>query len=173
MLISNLLTMTQKTTESENLSRIKDILFGEDLQSIDKQFDTFKVDNKEAFNQLKNEIEERFKKIENLLVAKNTKVEKVQEESVELQKNINTDFKEEITKVSLDVIKEKARIEKVINEREDNFSEKITLLEKQLKSMIEKVLIETISKYDDLNNNKVNKSILADLFSGLSEELKK
>jgi len=165
--------MTQKNNESENLSRIKEILFGDDLQSIDEQFASYKEANNKAFEQLKGEIENRFSRIEELLITKNEIVEKVQEETQEVQKTINKDFKKDITKVSLDVIKEKARIEKVLINNEDNFSEKISKLENQLKGMIEKTLEASISKFDELNTNKLNKEVLAEVLSKLSEDIKK
>lgn len=165
--------MTQKNNESENLSRIKEILFGEDLQSIDEQFASYKIENKNAFEQLKSELENRLTRIEDLLIKKNQAVEKVQEKTQEVQKVINQDFKKDISKVSLDVIKEKVRIEKVLTKNEDDFSEKISKLEKQLKGMIEKMMEASISKFDELNTSKLNKEVLAEIFSKLSEDIKK
>ena len=165
--------MAEKNNESENLSRIKDILFGEDLQSIDEQFKAFKDERSTAFEQLKQQLDERFKKIEDLLSRKSSEVEKVQEESIEVQKTINQDFKKEMSKVTLDVLKEKVRIEKIINNNDDVFSEKITLMRKELESMIEKAIKDTNVKHNELKDNKIDKNTIADLFLVLSKELKK
>ena len=90
--------MAHKNSESEveNLSRIKDILFGEDLQSIEQKLDIVKRENSSAFEKLKKELETRFKKFELLLQQKTSEVVKALEKSIDDQNNVNDELKKEI-----------------------------------------------------------------------------
>ena len=56
--------MEQKNNENENLSRIKDILIGEEIQDRIKQFETFKEESNKSFNELKLFIEDKLNAIE-------------------------------------------------------------------------------------------------------------
>ncbi|MAE07152.1 MAG: hypothetical protein CL661_00140 [Bacteroidetes bacterium] len=97
--------MAHKNSESEveNLSRIKDILFGEDLQSIEQKLDIVKRENSSAFEKLKKELETRFKKFELLLQQKTSEVVKALEKSIDDQNNVNDELKKEIVKINLEV----------------------------------------------------------------------
>lgn len=82
-------------SESENLSRIRDILFGEDLQGIEAKLEFFKKENSEINESLKREFEERIAKIEKTIGDKNIedsiieKTNRILEKISELEKNLN------------------------------------------------------------------------------------
>lgn len=101
---------TNSRSEGENLSRIKDILFGEDLQSIEQKLNIVKDENSSAFEKLKTELENRFKKIELLLQEKFGEIDNVQEKSIEIQKNIDELIKNKINKDAMaDILIELAK----------------------------------------------------------------
>jgi len=57
-------------SEGENLSRIKDILFGEDLQSIEQKLDVVKDKNSTELEKLREELNTRLKELELLISEK-------------------------------------------------------------------------------------------------------
>jgi len=58
--------MAERGNETENLSRIKEILFGEDLSSIEERFEKFKKENTEAFQEIKNDFAAKIEEFEKL-----------------------------------------------------------------------------------------------------------
>lgn len=169
----NNLIMTHKNIEEDNLSRIRDILFGEDLQGIEKQLSLFKEDSSKAFENLKDGFEDRFAKLEKLLLEKGEIAEDKQEKRIEVQSIVNNDFKDDVSKINLNILKEKTRVEKALEDTEDKLANRIDKLEDSLKSMIEKIMEDNNSRFNDLNVSKINKETLAEIFSGISEQLKK
>lgn len=167
------MTDTKSSPEGENLSRIKDILFGEDLQGIDQKFDVFKKENSSAFEKLKRDLETRFRKIDQLLGEKDKEAHIVQEKNVEVQETTNANLKKEISNIKLEIKNEKINIENAISNNLQELTEKISNLEKTISELINNLKEEHELKINDLNNNKIDKILLADLFTGLAENLKK
>jgi len=66
-------------SEGENLSRIKDILFGEDLQSIEQKLDVVKDKNSTELEKLREELNTRLKELELLISEKSKEVDISQE----------------------------------------------------------------------------------------------
>ena len=166
------MTNSSKGSESENLSRIKDILFGEDLQSIEQKFESFKSENSLVQDKIKNEIVERLEKIELAIEAKSDEVDKIQEKSIEVQKDINNEFKEEIVKITIDVKNEKEKFENNLNEKVNELSDKISSLKDSLNLALEEFNKNHTDKLNELKSNKVSKNDIADLFIELADKIK-
>ena len=167
------MTNSNKGTESENLSRIKDILFGEDLQSIEQKFELFKSENSLVQDKIKNEIVDRLAKIELSIETKSKEVDKIQEKNIEIQKDINSEFKEEIVKITIDVKNEKEKLEDNLKEKIDELSHKISSLKDSLNIALEELNKNHTDKLNELNSNKVSKVDIADMFIELADKLKK
>ncbi len=167
--------MAHKNTESEgeNLSRIKDILFGEDLQSIEQKLDIVKGENSSAFDQLKSELENRFKKIELLMKEKSKEVDKAQEKIISVQKNVNEGLKQEIEKINIEVNNGKINLENTTKDNIEQFTNTISKLETTINQTIDKLKNDHESRVNDLNKNKINKDTLADILVELAKKLKK
>jgi len=111
--------MSTKNNEGENLSRIRDILFGEELETIDKQFADFKIASQTAFDELKKEHEDRLNILEEKLKAKSKDLDVKQKEHENVQTEIKEDLRKEIQMINLEVIKEKTRVEKTIIQNDE------------------------------------------------------
>jgi len=167
------MTNTTSGSEGENLSRIKDILFGEDLQSIEQKLGNVKDENFSAFEKLKLELDNRFKKIEFLIEKKLNEVDNTQEKTIESQKNINNELKKEIVIINLEAKNEKVKFEKTITESIKQATDKITSLENTLTEVIDKLKKDYEIRLNELNKNKISKSALADILTKLAEKLNK
>jgi len=164
---------TTSSSEGENLSRIKDILFGDDLQSIEQKLGNFKDENSSAFEELKAELESRFKKIELLLAEKSKEAEKTQEKTLEIQNDVSNELKKEIVDINLEIKNEKIIIEKSINSNIEQINDKITRIEDSLTQVIDKLKEDYSTKLNNLNNSKISKSTLADILTELADKLNK
>ena len=149
-------------SESENLSRIRDILFGEDLQSIEQKLDTTKGENLALVEKLKAEIENRFKEIEQLQQQKFVDIDTIQKKGAEVQNNSLADIKQEIVNLKSSII---SNIEQ--------FDNKITNLENTINKTINQLKEDYTIKINDLNKNKLDKNTLADMLVELAENIKK
>ncbi len=164
---------TNSASEGENLSRIKDILFGEDLQTIEQKLDIAKEENSVAFEKLKTELEDRFKKFELLLMEKTKEIVNVHEKNINTQKAFNDEIKQEIVNINLEVKNDKSNIENTISNNIEQFTDNISKLENAINQSIDKLKLEHETIVDELNKNKINKSTLADILNELAEKLKK
>jgi len=148
-------------SESENLSRIRDILFGEDLQSIEQKLDTTKDENLALVEKLKIDIENRLKNVEQLQQQKFNDVDAIQKKSIELQNDSLADIKQEIVNLKSSII---SNIEQ--------FDNKITNLENTINKTINQLKEDYTIKITDLNKNKLDKNTLADMLAELAENIK-
>ncbi len=164
---------TNSSSEGENLSRIKDILFGEDLQTIEQKLDIVKKENSVAFEKLKTELENRFKKFELLLQEKTKEVLTVQEKSIDIQKNVNDELKQEIVNITVGVKNDKDKTESALSDNIEQFNNTISKLEDTINQSIDKLKTEYETSVNELTKNKINKTTLADILFELAEKLKK
>lgn len=164
---------TTSGSEGENLSRIKEILFGEDLQSIEQKLGDVKDENSSAFEKLKIELENRFKKIELLIETKLKDADRTNGKTLEIQKTINDELKQEIVNIGIAAKTEKVNFEKTINDNIKQVTSKINDLENTLTKAINKLKEDYEIQLNELNKGKISKSTLADLLTELAKELNK
>lgn len=165
--------MTQKTNESENLSRIKDILFGEDFQGLEKQFILLKEESKKSYDELNLIFEKRFESLEQKLIEKINEITIIHNDINKEQQILKDEIKTDITKVNDEQLKESDKIEKIIIQKQQDFNEQISIFENKINENIAKILKETSLKYEKLNTTKINREVFADMLTELSEKLKK
>lgn len=156
------MTNSKLGSESENLSRIRDILFGEDLQGIEQKLNVAKDENSSVVEKLKEEIEIRFKKIELLQQERFKEVDKKYVESDKVHKTSTDELKLEI-----------AKLNKEINSSIEQFEIKFSSFEKSINNTIIKFKEDYDLKFNELENNKLDKVAMADILSELAEKLKK
>ncbi len=156
------MSQTTQGSESENLSRIRDILFGEDLQSIEQKLDTTKGENLASVEKLKAEIEIRLKEIEQLQQQKFNDADAIQEKSIEFQNDSIAEIKQEIVNLKSSII---SNIEQ--------FDNKLTNLENTINKTTNQLEEELTEKINDPNKNKLEKNTLADMLVELAENIKK
>ncbi len=159
-------------SESENLSRIRDILFGEDLQSIEQKLAFFKKENSEINSVLKNEIEDRFGKLEKSIEDKLGLANNIQKECTESQNKINSDTKKEIVDLSSKIKTEKEKIETNLNQETKKIIEKISELEKTINDAIKNFKDDQNVILEDLDKSKVSKESISKMLIELAEKLK-
>mgnify|MGYP002628792006 CR=1 FL=1 len=160
-------------SEGDNLSRIKDILFGEDLQSIENKLDTVKDASSSAYEKLKAELDDRFKKMDMLLQEKLKEVEKVHSDSKENQSNINDELKQTIANINTEISNEKNYLENRVNESVEQTAKSLSTLEEAINNTIDKVKQYNEMQVNDLRKNNINKDVLADILTELAEKLRK
>ncbi|MFK5854797.1 MAG: hypothetical protein QM503_01615 [Bacteroidota bacterium] len=156
------MTNSKLGSESENLSRIRDILFGEDLQGIEQKLNVAKDENLSVVEKLKEELEIRFKKIELLQQERFKEVDKKHVELDKVHKTTTDELKLEIAKLS-----------KEINSSIEQFEIKFSSFEKSINNTIIKFKEEYDLKFNELENNKLDKVAMADILNELAEKLKK
>ena len=74
--------------------------------------------------------------------------------------------------VNTELLKEISIVENTINNKQEHFQEKIKDLENQLIKLLKQNNDDTASKYQELNDTKLNKETFADILSELSDKLK-
>jgi len=153
---------TTQGSEGENLSRIRDILFGEDLQSIEQKLDTAKDENSATVDELKIEIEKRLKEIELLQEKRFKEADSTQEKNSENQKGSLNEVKQEI-----------ASLKESISNSLEQFDTKISNLENTINQTINQFKEEYKLKIEKLDSNKLDKATLSDMLVELAENLKK
>jgi SMC interacting uncharacterized protein involved in chromosome segregation len=153
--------ITQES-EGENLSRIRDILFGEDLQSIEQKLDTAKDENSASLEELKTEIEKRLEEIDQLQEKKFNEIVSTQEKNIENQKGSLNEIKQEITS-----------LKELINNSLEQFNNKASNLENTINQSINQLKEEYKLKIEELDNNKLDKNTIADMLIELAENIKK
>jgi len=156
------MTNTNNASESENLSRIRDILFGEDLQSIEQKLDATKEESSDIVKNLKAELEIRIKKFEQL---QNDKFEEISKDRAKT----DDDWKKAIKELKNEV----SKIENIVNNSVAQFDVKLTNLEEKLISSIDKLKEENQTMHSKLFETKLDKTALADMLAELSEKLRK
>jgi len=156
------MTNTNNASESENLSRIRDILFGEDLQSIEQKLDATKEESSDIVRNLKAELEIRIKKFEQL---QNDKFEQISKDRAKT----DDDWKKAIKELKNEV----SKIENIVNNSVAQFDVKLTNLEGKLISSIDKLKEENQTIHSKLFETKLDKTALANMLAELSEKLRK
>jgi seryl-tRNA synthetase len=165
--------MTKNSTEGENLSRIKEILFGEDLTSIEDKFDLFRKESLGAISKLEADLVEKIGKLEKLISVGKEKTEKLQGENNQFQKSINKAINNDISKISAQVEEEKVKFNKLLIETEKKTKDNSRKLEENIISALNNLKKEINAKIDDLYNSKVSNELVADIFEGIAEKLRK
>jgi tRNA G10 N-methylase Trm11 len=150
---------------SESLSRIKEILFSEEFQSIETRLNEIKAafDEKLSENErkilreielLKKEGNEKVDEIEKLL-------EKQKEENKKLMENFDDKFKEL-----------KSEMETFKNSTEDKLKEFLIKSQENSKEEVENIRINIEKTLEELRATKVDKSEIAELFGMVINKLK-
>ncbi|NOY50476.1 MAG: hypothetical protein GXO88_07945 [Chlorobi bacterium] len=165
--------MAKKNTEGENLSRIKEILFGEDLSSIEERFERFKTENLNEIQKLEQIIKSRFDDIEKQIAQGRKSVEKAHENAADIHKIISKEVKNDISKVELDIIKEKTRVDTLVKKMEDKTSENIKKFSDDVLKSVEDIKKSIEVKLNDIYENKADNELIANIFQDISEKLRK
>ncbi len=160
-------------SESENLSRIKDILFGEDLQSIEQKLAFFKKENSEINSELKTEIENRFSSLEKSINDKLHLANNFNQECLESQNKTNGETKKEISDLNGKIQVEKEKMEANLSQQNEKILLKITELEKSLSEVIKGLKNEQNVKLEELRINKLSKENVSKLLIEMAEKLSK
>jgi len=158
--------------EGENLSRIRDILFGEDLEGIEQKLEVFKNENLALFEKLKQDLDVRLMKIEQLLEQKEKKTDDTQKKTAEEQKTINQDFKQEIVKINHQLVTENEKITTTFKSETKNITTEILKLKTSFEDSVESVRKDLSEKIELLSTRKTDNETLADIFSKLGNELR-
>jgi len=159
-------------SEGENLSRIRDILFGEDLQSIESKLAITKKEYSEISDGLKKEFEERLNVIEKALEEKKLHSDQSLKKHIEDQSDTNKNIQQEIQTVDTYL---KAEIEKLSGDLKDKTMEihqKITNLEESLIETINNLKNDQEAKSEKIIANNVSKASMAELLIELAEKIK-
>lgn len=164
--------MAEKGNETENLSRIKEILFGEDLSSIEERFEEFKKENVEAFHKIKNDFAAKMEEFEKLVNEKQKHVETAAKTSQDFQKTFSEKVEKNITNVNLEFVKEKTKIHQTIQKFEDNNDEKIESLRNDINKSISELKDIINVKFEELSETKIGRKDVADLFQTMADKLK-
>ncbi len=153
---------TDKISEVENLSRIRDILFGEDLQSIEQKIGVAKDENSFAFKNLKKELNNSIKEIGILQKDKFKELDGNLKSYNETQKSI-------IVEIKRDIIK----IENTFNEKIKNISDKISNAESSFNEIIKQIKEEHNNYVNMLSDSKIDKKVLAEILIEAASKLNK
>lgn len=163
---------TKTGSESENLSRIRDILFGEEIQSIEQQIAFFKKENTEKIEHLKKEMVDRLGGIEKSINENRSFSDEIQRKfSVNLV-DFRKEIKLEVENLNLEHNREKEKMEISFNEKTDEILQKIKNLEKSFSQNIDALKEDHKAKSDRLNKEKISKDTIANLLTELVEKLK-
>ncbi len=155
----------EKNRESESLSRVKEILFGDDLQNLAERL-------KEIKNDYSSKIEEQnihfSEAIDKLILERETKNQAVNKLLEEQKKKTDLLTSQVDTRIK--------QLEKTINAVQNKFEirfKEFLQRSSEAASVSTKALKEEMAKsIDEIRNTKVDKSEMAELFGMLIKKLK-
>ncbi len=165
--------MAKKNTEGENLSRIKEILFGEDLTSIEDRFEAFRKESSESLRKLEVGFAKKLSDLEKLINSEKEKVTEKYDENKEVQQTINKVVKSDLSKIASRLEEEKTKIKQLLIQTEEKTVAQSRKLEDNVLSSIENLKNKLNEKLENLNNSKASNDVIADIFQGIAEKLRK
>lgn len=164
--------MAEKGNETENLSRIKEILFGEDLTSIDERLENFKKENAVAFQDIKDYFTKQAEGLEKLINENQKHFETNVLKTEKLQDNFKEKVEQDIANMHLEINKEKTEVQKMIQNLEIQNKEKFEGLIKNINNSVTELKDLLNSKFDELNDKKTDSAVIAELFQTMADKLK-
>lgn len=164
--------MAEKGNETENLSRIKEILFGEDLTSIDERLENFKKENAVAFQDIKDYFNKQAEGLEKLINENQKHFETNVLKTEKLQDNFKEKVEQDIANMHLEINKEKTEVQKMIQNLEIQNKEKFEGLIKNINNSVTELKDLLNSKFDELNDKKTDSAVIAELFQTMADKLK-
>lgn len=163
--------MADKSNETENLSRIKEILFGEDLSSIEERFEQFKLENKSSFQKIQSEFKVKFDALDKILkehAQYSENQDKTNESSI---KKLTEKIDKDVANLNLEIDKEKARFEHALKEVQENTSQQFLQLKDELKKSLDEIRSLMDEKINTLNSQKSDSKVIADLLRSMADKL--
>lgn len=166
---------TNKTSnasiEDENIGKIRDILFGNNISEIDKRFNALEQSLQETISSLKDEIQKKLHSFDDYFKAEISSLI----EQLKKEQGIRTAAIEKLTKdieklnASIDATNDelKANMREVRTKMMDHYkenSENISNLDKELRKLVNK-------EVNQLTDNKVDRKALAVMLSDMALQL--
>ncbi|PLX11157.1 MAG: hypothetical protein C0598_08805 [Marinilabiliales bacterium] len=163
--------MSDKSNETENLSRIKEILFGEDLSSIEERFEKFKLENKASFENIQDEFKQKLLEIEKVLSEQKQNSDSQFKTNDSVLKKLSDKVEKDISDLNLDIIKEKANIQQTLKKIEENNALQLNHFKDEINKSLDDIKKMMDEKLEDLNSRKADSKIIADLFHSMADKL--
>ena len=164
---------TTSPSEGDNLSRIKDILFGDDLQSIEEKLGTTKDESFSAIDKLRHEMDSRLTKIED---AENKQLKMVKsdfEKITDSQKAVINNLKDEVASLNKKVSALVSEYESLLNARIVDVIAKIDKSELILKQSISKIEDNNNQKYDKIVDAALTKENFSEILKNIASNIQK
>lgn len=159
------------TKEAENISKIRDILFGNNLTEFEKRFERSEQKTDETLSSLEMQTSRQLGELR-----------KLNEENRQLQQSLLQKEKEGLETAILAIKEEQAALERKLNQTVTGFETSLGETRQWLVDKVENLHQEQISLFNDykkkvsemfseLQKTKVDRSALAALFSELAMQL--
>ncbi len=161
-----------KTNESENLSRIRDILFGEDLQGIEQKLSEFRTSNEKILNEVSADFKSHLKELERQVKELSNKQIVESKKQEEGKKNINDQVEKKIETVNNQIKEEKKSFETELNKKISEIKKEMIDFQDSISERLDKLNSENQAKFKTLEETIISKGTLSSLLSELSDKLK-
>ncbi len=155
----------EKNRESESLSRVKEILFGDDLQNLAERLKEIKNDYSSKLEEQNIHFAEAIDKLTLETDTKNQSVSKLLEEQKKKAETLTSQIDTRIKQLEKTINAVQAKFEIRSKEFLQRASEAASVSTNALKE-------EMIKSIDELRNTKVDKSEMAELFGMVIKKLK-
>ena len=165
--------MSGTNTEGENLSRIREILFGEDLSSMESKFQLLRDESEKKFEELRKHVQENFDSLSKAINKEKETFEEKHEEKFVEQNNVNENLKQEIVNVNEVVISETKKLEKLMDEKQKHDEQNFTAFENKVMKMLDKINTDLGEAVSEMKNNKADNDAIADMFQEMANKFRK
>ncbi len=157
--------MEQKNISSESLSRIKEILFSDEFQSMETRLNEIKAGFDEKIAESEKKLQERIELLQKESDGKSAAIRKLVDEQKEKNKKLAAGIDQKLKEIKADL----ERFEKATEDKLETFLAKS---HESSKEEIETLKKEIEKSLNNLRETKVDKAEIAELFGMVINKLK-
>lgn len=157
--------------ETNNLGRIREILFGEELESVKNYLDSLKSETENVRKELMSDMNIRYKELKQQIDRYSDKAEKLNQQTADLKISAKADLKEEVHIFTTEIENNKNKFETDITQKLESINSMVDKLEHKFTDSIKQIEEKYIARIDDIEKSKVDKKTLSDFLSQLQEKL--
>ena len=161
----------EKSMEDENIGKIRDILFGNNISEIDKRFNSIEQELQEMITSLRDDIQKKLHSFDDYFKGEITSILDQLKKEQELRTEADNKINKEIEKIHASIVATnddlKNSIRDVRTKMMDHYkenSESISTLDRELKKLISK-------EVNQLTDSKVDRKSLAIFLSDVALKL--
>lgn len=157
--------------ETNNLGRIREILFGEELESVNNYLDSLKSETENIRKELISDINIRYKELKLQIDRYSDEAKKINQQTAELKISAKENLKKELHIFTTEIENNRNKFETDVTNKLESINSIFDKLEHKFTNSIKLIEEKYIAKIDEIEKSKVDKKTLSDFLSQLQEKL--